>query len=216
MKADELVDEESFFKNVDLSVMTNDDIFIFSMLSLCSPQLEQQIFNKIIEKDYSSAYLDAGKPYLIDVLKKTFNKVPDEYKYQVFIEAYSYVEYGFSSFTHKITDAVRQLRPIETNNLLISKADHDGKLTIYRGESLESSNIKKVLSWTLDHDKAIWFAKRMNFSGVGYVYTAKVKPLKVIAYLDSREESEVLVRYKDLNLIFKEVIQIPNRTAEIK
>lgn len=74
------------------------------------------------------------------------------------------------------------------------------EFSIYRG--LMPRAKKEALSWTLDLDKAIWFAKRFN--NHGKVYEAKVKKEDILSYLSNRGESEIVVDYKKLKDI-KEV-----------
>jgi len=144
----------------------------------------------------------------IQAYKIIFDHTPDALKYDLFINAYCSAEYGFDAFTGKIINKIQQLKPKDLIELLKSKADTDGNLTLYRGESSKSSNVKRALSWTLDRDKAIWFAKRFNFSGEGYVYNAKTNISHVIAYINDRSEEEILVKYKDVRVISKDIIKI--------
>jgi len=60
----------------------------------------------------------------------------------------------------------------------------------------------------LYQEKAIWFAKRFNFSSEGYVYTAKVNISHVIAYINDRSEEEILVKYQDVKIMSKDTIEI--------
>lgn len=50
------------------------------------------------------------------------------------------------------------------------------------------------LSWTDDYDKAIWFKRRFERDGSeGYLLSAKIKKEDVLAYFNSRNESELVV-----------------------
>ena len=72
----------------------------------------------------------------------------------------------------------------------------DDNLTVYRGvTSLNADNIK-ALSWTLDRDKAFWFAHRFGENGT--VYEAQISKEHVYAYFSGRGESEVIVDPKHL------------------
>ena len=76
------------------------------------------------------------------------------------------------------------------------------ELIVYRGlGSLNADNIK-ALSWTLNLDKAKWFAKRFNFSNAPLkVYRAKSKKKYIFAYCNDRNEGEVIVDYHKLQNI---------------
>ena len=76
------------------------------------------------------------------------------------------------------------------------------ELIVYRGlGTLNADNIK-ALSWTLNVDKAKWFAKRFNFSNAPLkVYRAKIKKKYIFAYCNDRNEGEVIVDYHKLQNI---------------
>lgn len=65
---------------------------------------------------------------------------------------------------------------------------------VYRG--LMPRAKKNALSWTIDKDKAIWFAKR--FEPHGKVYRAKAKKKDILVYLSDRMESEIVIDYRKL------------------
>ena len=101
---------------------------------------------------------------------------------------------------------MKKLRPESVIQEVSKFSDEKGFITIYRGECTKSMPIKKSLSWTLDKERAVWFAKRFLFEGVGYVHSARVNIKNVIGTYDGRNESEVVVRYKYLELITTEEV----------
>jgi hypothetical protein len=62
------------------------------------------------------------------------------------------------------------------------------KVTVYRGHK---KNNKTGLSWTLSREKALWFANRLN--GEGFVAHKTVSKSEIFAYLNRRDEDEVLL-----------------------
>lgn len=74
---------------------------------------------------------------------------------------------------------------------------------VYRGLMQEAS--VKALSWTLDIEKAKWFARRFN--NEGKVYRAKCKKQDILAYLSCRNEDEIVVDWHKLKDI-KEVTDL--------
>jgi hypothetical protein len=60
---------------------------------------------------------------------------------------------------------------------------------VFRG--VKSVVGKKGLAWTLDREKAEWFATR--FGGSGFVYVATVQKSQCHAYFSGRNESEIVV-----------------------
>lgn len=86
--------------------------------------------------------------------------------------------------------AVRKLEKRGLQELPEEYADKQ-EIIVYRGGEEEPNKAKYRLSWTLDKEKAAWFynhpAQRAN-----YLYRAKIKPCDVIAFLDDRNEKEIL------------------------
>lgn len=64
-------------------------------------------------------------------------------------------------------------------------------LTIYRGVSPKRA--KLGLSWTADKDMALWFKKRYESGIKGQLLTATIRKEHVIAYIDERNERELIV-----------------------
>lgn len=64
-------------------------------------------------------------------------------------------------------------------------------LTIYRGVSPHRA--KYGLSWTADQDMAMWFKKRYENSSQGQLLTAVISKKHVLAYIDERNEHELIV-----------------------
>jgi len=65
------------------------------------------------------------------------------------------------------------------------------KITIYRGIKVPEPNDPHGMSWTIDRDKAIWFANRLGGNGV--LFTATIEKSKVLAHILRRGESEIVV-----------------------
>jgi hypothetical protein len=63
-------------------------------------------------------------------------------------------------------------------------------VTIYRGCSEQN---KYGWSWSLDKEKALWFAKRSVGYEVRYLLKAKVSRHDILGYLSGRNESELII-----------------------
>jgi hypothetical protein len=63
------------------------------------------------------------------------------------------------------------------------------KIEVWRG-CKKKSHIQGGLSWTVDKDGALWFARR--FAEAGYLGRGVVLKEKVWAYLGDRKESEIV------------------------
>ena len=72
----------------------------------------------------------------------------------------------------------------------------DDIVTVYRGVAEYNAENIKALSWSLDYDKARWFALR--FGENGKVYEAQIAKEHIFAYFNSRIEQEVIVDPKHL------------------
>lgn len=76
------------------------------------------------------------------------------------------------------------------------------KLTIYRGCS---NNNKQGWSWSLDKDMAIWFANRYN-SRDRILITGECDKSMVVAFFNGRNEHEILINPKNVNVINRKVL----------
>jgi hypothetical protein len=63
-------------------------------------------------------------------------------------------------------------------------------LTIFRGCQRRNRN---GLSWTLERDKAAWFAQRFSHGGKPIVLEKQVNKADVFAYKDNRNEREIIL-----------------------
>lgn len=72
-------------------------------------------------------------------------------------------------------------------------------VTVYRGVTTYNGFDRKAMSWTLDEEKAKWFAER--FGENGKVYSAEIDKKDVYACFGCRGESEVVVDPKRLQNI---------------
>ena len=125
--------------------------------------------------------------------------IPNEHLFEAYADCLTMCEthsnYDFF-FKKDILTKVHQLNKHNTidNAKLQSQLDSDERLTVYHGHckpTMRGSN-----SWTLDKDIAMFFGKRNAlFSKVSdfYVVTGKVALKSIIAFIDDREEQEVVV-----------------------
>lgn len=67
---------------------------------------------------------------------------------------------------------------------------------IYRGVTSGKKKDIMSLSWTTDHDMAVWFSKR--FGNKGFVCEADIAKEDILAYWDLNNEAEVIVDFKKL------------------
>lgn len=67
-------------------------------------------------------------------------------------------------------------------------------IMVYRG--IQKDATTNALSWTLDKNVAEWFANRFNNNGT--VVEVTINKKYVFAYINGRNEKEVVVNYKKL------------------
>lgn len=147
-----------------------------------------KMFNKYLESGNFSVLLGMiDKRFGFYPYFKLFDLIPDEKKYELFLEVYIRQEYGFHFITERF---IKELIGYRLNSIDIPGKNPGDLLTIYRGEGTRSRPIKEAFSWTLDKEIAIWFAKRF---GQGKVYQATTNYESIVAFLQDREEQEVIV-----------------------
>ena len=66
------------------------------------------------------------------------------------------------------------------------------EVTVYRGVTSYNRKKEKALSWTLDYEKAVWFANRFS-TGTGEVWTMTVPKKRILYYFDGCNEQEAIV-----------------------
>lgn len=79
------------------------------------------------------------------------------------------------------------------------------ELKIYRGVCLKEKDNKHDFlgcSWTLDYEKAKWFAERRGFKNDEYplVYSLTVSKQDVLSYFTRRNESEIVIDFNKIDL----------------
>ena len=72
--------------------------------------------------------------------------------------------------------------------------------TVYRGIGTESR--ENGISWTLDKEKATWFARRFS---EGYVIQGTVEKKDILAFFNDRKEKEVISSPRNV----KEKVKLP-------
>lgn len=156
--------------------------------------------SKLKNEDYNAIFQRTDKKILIPMFIKEYKSIPDKQKYDVFKDLYIRSEYGFGQLPSIIIKDLVSKRELSEewhermnafSDEIESKKNYDGTITVYRGEGKQSTPETTALSWTLDKQKAEFFANR--FSGHGRILKKNIKPDKVIDFLQDRGESEILI-----------------------
>lgn len=160
----------------------------------------QENLKMILNTDYDSfdsASIHAPRPFrpmLLDwyVINELFNSKQEQR--ESILSVRSDIEYGFTDFDETYIEFLEETATKEAKDIqeLLAEVGNKDVLTIYRGETEHSTSYEQALSWTLDKEKASWFANRFE-SEEPVVYKASVKTENILAYDNGREEQEILV-----------------------
>lgn len=83
-------------------------------------------------------------------------------------------------------------------------------ITIYRG--YQRPERQRAISWTLDLERAKWFAQRWLVDEKPLVAVGRIKKEHVIALINGRDESEILVRPDRVELV--EVMEVDGKEPQ--
>jgi hypothetical protein len=142
--------------------------------------------------EYVEYFYSLDKCYLVMAMVYRWNDIPDEYKYEIFYHVYSYIEDGFEEITDEILEDVCRLRPPLPENIV--ELIKSGK--VYRGDVIERNGPTQDTSWTLSMKVAEYFSNRFAgaFKQQPVVWSGKVDPQNIVAYITDRKEEEIVVK----------------------
>lgn len=134
-----------------------------------------------------------------DLLYVCENFMPLEAKCRFALEHYD--NHGdHSAIIRKYVRRARIIRPENWRNALPESVRDLDTFTVYRGSISSIERTPFSLSWSLSYDIAEWFAHRNELfypHASIHVYQGTIKADKVIAYLNEREEFEI-VQYRNV------------------
>jgi hypothetical protein len=172
------------------------DIHLFDIDFLKDFQVKERIthstlmFNKALkDKDFFKIFALIDDRISLPTYEQLFDLIPDNEKFEIFLNVYSHVDYGFSR-SKEFMKKVFAYKPKEIDKDLIKRAIND-KVTIYRGENTESTPYNEAYSWSLNLSTAALIAFR--FGVEGKIYQAKADINDILAYLENRSEDEVII-----------------------
>jgi len=154
-------------------------------------KIEESMNNYISKKQYNKLFFLIEKKIALDFYIESFENIPDEQKYECFEDIYIRSEYGFSKLNKNFFLNIFKYKPKEDFRKIL-KVDSSGLVKIYRGQNTKSTPYQKAFSWTINKEKAKFFATRFDPDN-GKLYVAMVKIENILAYIDRRGESEVIV-----------------------
>ncbi|WCF11429.1 HD domain-containing protein (plasmid) [Paenibacillus thiaminolyticus] len=132
----------------------------------------------------------------IMLFNKLYWLLPDEVKYQKYMDIYINMDYGHELIDRKIINDVWNHQPISEKTKIKKELDcvnQENQITIYRGEGALSTPNYLAMSWTTSLNVACYFATRIRSDLTGRIYKAKIKKDLVLNYENSRKEQEVII-----------------------
>lgn len=157
----------------------------------------------ILKGEFESLFSFIDTRILFKVYKDLFEQIPNEKKFDIFIDVYVLAEYGFGEFLDR--NFIEEVLKYKNNNRhnIENIRKHNKYINIYRGSASNSSKIEDAYSWTTNINTALFFATRFNQTDDSSLYKASVHMDDIIDYIEDRGENEVLVFYDKLKDVEK-------------
>lgn len=173
-----------------------------TMLNLLNPEQanewRQYVRSKIesVDNVKKLSYM-INKPYILLFLKLCKKYLSAQDLAMLLYNHWSEIEYISTDVNVSVREMVSLFREADRQYLMseeeqevYSKLKND--ITVYRGVTDYNEKNKKALSWTLDYEKAKWFATRFN-SKKHMIWKTKVKKDQILCYMNGRGEKEVIL-----------------------
>ena len=162
-------------------------------------------------------YMMTNKPYSLTFLKYTSPYLSKADFSKILADAWIRSENPNCDTNVSKSKLISMFKQADPHELMLEDElrqyeELDDTVTVYRGVTSHNAKNIKALSWTLDREKAEWFAHRFNEDGT--VYEAEIDKQHILALFNGRNESEVIVDPKFLMdiRISEEPVQGLNQT----
>lgn len=156
------------------------------------------------------------RPYRIGVFYGFRDELSDSEYWRILSELWSDTENMWQNgYTWKLL--MDSDRPGRAENFMddderAALAELPDELTIYRGTS---HGLPPGMSWTLDRDRAEWFARRYQREGYGpEMMVGHVSKKDVIGYLTGRSEDEIVANHENIHNIERALLIDVNDEAK--
>ena len=116
-----------------------------------------------------------------------FEQVPDDLKYELAIGAYMHHGDSIPAVRKAVRSLSKYPRPPLPDDLATADA-----VTVYRAGEEPKEKARFRLSWTTDKEVALFFLNTWNGRHASHLYQGKIRPARIIAYTDDRNEKEVI------------------------
>ena len=178
---------------------------------------KKQELDKAIEKqNWDKVFMLIEKPFRLNWLEENIDLIKDDKQYYNFLkDAYMMTEFPMNGFSN-YRDLLHLLYAKDNPKLMMDKEELKllnslpNEVKIWRGvkvdDVLDDDNIG--LSFTLNKDKAIWFAERFSQAGVSQaiLIEAVVNRFDILSIFLNRDEEEVIVNPEYIKI--KKIIEL--------
>ena len=177
---------------------------------------KQELDKAIEQQNWDKVFMLIEKPFRLNWLEENIDLIKDDKQYYNFLkDAYMMTEFPMNGFSN-YRDLLDLFYARENSKLMLDKDELEllnslpNEVKIWRGvkvdDVLDDDNIG--LSFTLNKDKAIWFAERFSQAGVSQaiLIEAVVKRDDILSIFLNRDEEEVIVNPEDIKI--KEIIEL--------
>ena len=157
--------------------------------------------------DFSELFIMTPSPLNSSLLNYILEQEkPSEKLYELFISIYTFNDYGAGLLSElawsNIMKSFEQSKDFH-KELSSTLATLPETVTVYRGEGDKSTPYQKAPSWTLSPNVALFFALRLQEQGQekSRFIQATVKKDDILAYIQDREEEEILIKPGAIELV---------------
>lgn len=157
----------------------------------------EQIKATIDESDLTGICLMLNKPYILTFISYIESMLSDEELGVILGTFWTAIENITGDSNVNGMEIVKWFKRADKKSLmneeeLLVYESLPEEVTVYRGVTSYNRKKEKALSWTLDYEKAVWFANRFS-TGTGEVLTMTVPKKRILCYFDGGSEQEAIV-----------------------
>lgn len=157
-------------------------------------QLKQQIDALSNVKDI---FLMLNKPYILTFISYIEPMLTDAELGKILSDNWSFIEEITGNCNVNGRKLVKWFLRADKRSLMTEEEysvyeSLPEEVTIYRGVTSHNRRYKMALSWTIDREKAVWFANRFE-TGTGEVWQMTIPKERICCFFSGRNEQEVIV-----------------------
>lgn len=178
------------FVLLELNIFVNDGLF-----KSIYPNINDIVkhIKYIEDKSIKEKLMYVPDCYKLEFLMQVLSKIDNKNRYNIFIDTYSSVDFGFNNLTSKEILNIFESKTIKQKQKTINKIkDLPDVIKVYRG--IGSKSLKNGYSYTLNWDIARFFAYRLSSSAdCVQILEGYVQKNDIIEYITDRGEEELLI-----------------------